>query len=147
MKIAIILGVLLIVIIAILLLIKSVAKESSSKKKKKTQQKPASTPSENWDLDKLIAIAKSGSSTKEDLQKALDIFVEKYPIPAKRGLSAPAEAKKYLDFLFQFDLNPNADAKLIVEAGNRIKAANPSYSLEIEDYEKKAIAFREGLGR
>ena len=80
--------------------------------------------------------------SKNELFELIQIFGEKFIIPAKKNQIAPKEASNYINFIILICSHQNADAKLISFLDKEAKKKNPSYVAEVEDSERIGIENR-----
>ena len=73
------------------------------------------------------------------LLKVVDLIGREHKFPLKVDGKTPKEVEPYMDFVYQFCMNPSATAKVIVKMSNTLKAINDQYKRDIEDIEKTAI--------
>ncbi|WP_109147037.1 fatty-acid--CoA ligase [Campylobacter concisus] len=93
-------------------------------------------------IEKLEELAGDKTLSKNELFELIQIFGEKFIIPAKKNQVAPKEASNYINFIILICSHQNADAKLISFLDKEAKKKNPSYVAEIEDSERIGIENR-----
>lgn len=93
-------------------------------------------------IEKLEELASDKTLSKNELFELIQIFGEKFIIPAKKNQIAPKEASNYINFIILICSHQNADAKLISFLDKEAKKKNPSYVAEIEDSERIGIENR-----
>ncbi|WP_103641669.1 fatty-acid--CoA ligase [Campylobacter concisus] len=93
-------------------------------------------------IEKLEELASDKTISKNELFELIQIFGEKFIIPAKKNQVAPKEASNYINFIILICSHQNADAKLISFLDKEAKKKNPSYVAEIEDSERIGIENR-----
>ena len=94
------------------------------------------------EIDDLVKFASDSTINKNELFTLVRIFTEQMSIPSKNGDKAPKEAGNYLNFITLVCRHKNVDAKLISYLNNETKKKNPTYVLEIEEYEKRGLDTR-----
>ncbi len=134
----------LIVILMLLVYLFFFSSKSSKKKDvvKKTYTKK-SPLKVNYDLVHLISIIKNKKSTKEELQKALDLIIKYHgTIHKKLGVRVHPDFDNYMDILFTLCRHPNVTTKLIIAFDKELEDRNPEYKPEINNALSKGLNSR-----
>ena len=113
-----------------------------STKEPKSANKIAPIKEEILTIEKLEELASDKTLSKNELFELIQIFGEKFIMPAKKNQVAPKEASNYINFIILICSHENADAKLISFLDKEAKKKNPSYVAEIEDSERIGIENR-----
>lgn len=142
MKIFLIVFLILIFFILVFILIKMMLKikndtQSSSAKTINLEQKKA----KSIGIRDLLEVVIDNNLSKNELFVLCDSFL-KLTIPAKKNGETPMEAKEYLDFILLIASHKNADAKIISHLNSGAKRRNPSYVVDIDNYEKNGLEQR-----
>ncbi|WP_331775505.1 hypothetical protein [Sulfurospirillum sp. 1612] len=109
------------------------------------ETKVVKTPHEDtpqFTIKDMNEIAASRKSTREDLQKAVDMVISDFPFPKKVKYKLPKGIKVYLNFILLVASHKNADAKLIAYMDENLKEKNPQYITEIDIYENQGLKER-----
>ncbi len=114
-----------------------IQEEKEQKQKQKKKHEPLPT------FDELLKRVKSSESSKEDLQKAIELINKYYSkIPPKLGIRTHPDFDKYIVLIIYLVRHKNTDKELILSLDRTLRKNNPSYEPELNDALSKALNSR-----
>ena len=133
----------LIVLLAILIIIfilparKRKVKKRAQERKEELHQK---AKEEILAFDELRAIVRRSSSSREDLERAVEQIVKHYvKIHPKLGIRTHPEFDKYVDLIVHLVRHRNTSKELILKLDRELTKNNPEYKAELNDTLSKAL--------
>ena len=136
----------LVVLLTLLIIVFVLPARAKKKKVQKQVKKRIQTTVEKevaLDFDDLRAIVRRHSSSKEDLQKAIDQIVKHYSkIPPKLGIRNHPDFDKYVDLIVHLVRHTNTNKDLILQLDRALTKNNSEYKAELNDTLSKALNSR-----
>jgi lipopolysaccharide export LptBFGC system permease protein LptF len=134
----------LIVLLAFLIVLFILPARSKEQRKQKNSLKKNNENQNNQEeilpFDDLRAIIRSKSSSKADLEKAVDQIVKHYSkIHPKMGIRSHPDFDKYVEIIVHLVRHKNTDKKLILKLDQALTKQNPEYKAELNDALTKAL--------
>jgi len=115
--------------------------EEAAKKEEIKQEKKKYEPTPTF--DELLKVIKTQTSSKEELQKAVDMIIKYYSkIPPKLGIRTNPEFDKYIALIIYLVRHQNTNKELILSLDRALRKSNPSYEPELNDALSKALNSR-----
>ena len=125
--------------ILVFFLMYSPKKVIAKKKAKQEQKKRSPFPT----LDSLVAIVKDQKTTTVELSEAIDNVLKYYgTIHPKLGIRAHPDFNTYGLIMLKICHHPHTDKKIILKFDKELRAKNPEYAHEINDFLTKGLASR-----
>ena len=93
-------------------------------------------------LKDLVELVANRETSSKDVTNAVLYFIKNFPFPKREGKEIDTDTMVYLNFILLVASHKNADAKLIAHMSTELKNVNPTYKIEIENYEKMGLEHR-----
>ena len=121
------------------LLLNSSKKKAIIKKKAKEKKERSAFPT----LESLVAIVKNKKSTKAELSEAIDQILKYHgTIHPKLGMRSHPDFDIYGLVMLKICHHPHTDKKIILKYDRELRAKNPEYAQEINDFLTKGLDTR-----
>ena len=114
-------------------------KKKSLSKKSTTSPQRKNTPS----FEALISVIKNKNATREELFSAVEDILKYYgTIHPKLGMRSHPDFDKYGLIILKLCHHPHTDKKIILKFDKELRAKNPEYAHEINDFLTKGLDTR-----
>ena len=134
------LGLIALLAILFIFLFYSPSKKQASPKKKSQSQ---SSAKKELTFDELRAVIRDRSSSKKELQDAIDQILKKHgKIHPKMGIRVHPDFDIYMTIILNLCRHPQVDSKMILQFDKELAQKNPDYKKEISGSTTKGVNSR-----